>query len=183
MDLWSKHGPILHPTQKIEKKMDSQSEWGSELQSIADLKSDIISSPSLNELQYRSEMNIAVDSVLENDSVLSLYSDFKVTLDTITAPQAIDDFIEPKEKVNSKSAIGFGLSALGVLMGLVAPEYVFHCFLFGVLFSYLGYREIKRHGGKGERLAKWGMGIPFAALALVIVFGLIFLLAYGISLG
>lgn len=182
VDLWSKYGPISHPTQVKEKSIESDADRVYELQSMADINSDVISLPIINELHYRSEMKNAVDSLLNKDSVLSLFSAPNVIEDTLTTPESSEDYIKPKEMVNPKAAIGFGLTVLGILTAFFAPYLVFYLTVIGFLLSYLGYKEIKRHGGRGEKLAKWGMAIPLGAFALVIFFGLIFLLAYGIAL-
>ena len=174
---------IVHPEHDMERSLYGQEEYPIDLQVSSDIYSIEIQQLKDIELQCTSHVRLVEDSVKKNlDSLSSINNEVYAKDDTLDLQHSSGDYYKAHDKVNPKAAIGFGLSALGVLMGFVASEYVFHCFLFGVLFSYLGYREIKRHGGKGERLAKWGMAIPLGAFALVIFFGLIFLLAYGIAL-
>ena len=182
VDFWKKE--ILNPrSSKVFSQGDiSKSDRLCELQSATNISSNDFVVSDNNQLQYQTEMNSDVDSLSKKDSDLFFLAVIDLNADTVVSPQASEEYINPKEKVNPKAAIGFGLSVLGILTAFFAPYLVFYLTVIGFLLSYLGYKEIKRHGGRGEKLAKWGMAIPLGAFALVIFFGLIFLLAYGIAL-
>ena len=174
---------MLHPAKEMERCVSSQEEYLFELQASSDLQSIEILQLKNVELQCTSNIRLVNDSLKKNrDSLSSRNNEVYAKNDTLDLPNSSGDYYKAKEKVNPKAAIGFGLTVLGISTAFFAPYLVFYLTLIGVLFSYLGYKEIKRHGGRGEKLAKWGMAIPLGAFALVIVFALIFLLAYGIAL-
>lgn len=173
----------LQAEHEMERSLSCQEDYPIDLQLSSDIYSIEILQLKNVELQCTSNVLLVNDSLKKNrDSLSSRNNEVYAKNDTLDLPNSSGDYYKAKEKVNPKAAVGFCLTVLGVLTAFFAPYLVFYLTLIGVLFSYLGYKEIKRHGGRGEKLAKWGMAIPLGAVALVIFFGLIFLLAYGIAL-